>query len=122
MKTIRVYTDETSTSKQIKDLFEKSEKIFLDTFLRIIPFGDYYKKDKAVELIRNQVSDIRLRRRMLRLLELVPEKKSLLLAQKAMNYRRVDDVMEMFAYIEVSPVTISKRQNCKHLKSLYKYL
>ena len=63
-----------------------------------------------------------LRRRMLRLVALIPEKKSLLLAQKALNYRKIDDVMETFAKINVSPITISKRHDVKHLKCLYSYL
>ena len=46
---------------------------------------------------------------MLKLIDLIPEKKSLLLAQKALNSRKVYDVMEGFAKIGVSPVTISKR-------------
>ena len=27
----------------------------MDTFIQIIPFGDFYKKDKAVEIIRKEV-------------------------------------------------------------------
>lgn len=57
-----------------------------------------------------------------RLTALVPEKKSLLLAQKAMNCRNVEKVMEAFAKINVSPVTISKRQDIKWLKNVYEYL
>ena len=59
---------------------------------------------------------------MIRLIELVPEKKSLLLAQKTLNYRNIDDVMEKFADIEVSPVTISKRADEKYLQNLIKYI
>ena len=43
------------------------------------------------------------------MIDLIPEKKSLFLAQKALNSRKVDDVMEGFAKIGVSPVTICKR-------------
>jgi len=48
--------------------------------MRVVPFGNFYKKDKAMEIVKAKVLDITIRRRMLRLLELVPEKKSLLLA------------------------------------------
>lgn len=58
---------------------------------------------------------------MLRLVELIPEKKSLYLAQKAMNCRGIEKVMEEFAKINVSPVTISKRHEVKYLRSLYSY-
>ncbi len=59
---------------------------------------------------------------MLRLLVLIPEKKSVHLAQKAMNCRNIEKVMEAFAKINLSPVTISKRHDVKHLEGLYVYL
>ena len=59
---------------------------------------------------------------MLRLITLIPEKKSLLLAQKALNYRRIDDIMKAFEKINLSPITISKRQDVKYLENLYFYL
>ncbi|MCL2047080.1 MAG: hypothetical protein FWG88_11955 [Oscillospiraceae bacterium] len=121
-KITRGFTIGTVASEQITGLLENSKKIFLEIFMRIIPFGDFYKKSKAVEIIAREVTDRRLRRKMLRLLALVPERKSLLLAQKALGCRRIDDVMEMFFSIEVSPVTISKRHDFDKLVNLYKYL
>lgn len=120
-KTVRTYTDETDTSKQLAVLLEKKMDIFLTTFMRIIPVGAFYKKDKAIEIIQREVKNMTLRRRMLRLVAMVPDKKSLLAAQKALNYRRIEDVMETFVKINVSPITISKRHNVKHLPSLYSY-
>lgn len=107
---------------QIVELTEKYQDIFLDIFTRIIPFGDFYKKDKTEEFIRRGVEDSTLRRKMLRLVALIPEKKSLYLAQKAMDCRNMEKVMEAFAKIHLSPVTISKRQDVKHLENLYIYL
>ena len=121
-KAIRAYADATDVSKQIISLSEKCRDIFFDTFTRIVPFGDFYKKDKAVEIVRSEVKDSTLRRRMLQLLTLIPEKKSLYLAQKAMNCRDVEKVMDAFAKINVSPVTVSKRHDVKHLKCVYDYL
>lgn len=121
-ETVRAYTDETDTSKQLTILLENSREILLTTFVRVIPFGAFHKKDMAIEIIQREVKKMTLRRRMVRLVALVPEKKSLLLAQKALNYRRIDDVMEAFAKINVSPVTISKRYNIKFLENLYSYL
>ena len=121
-KTIRAYSDETDTSKQLAALLKNSWDIFLATFVRVVPFGAFHKKDTAIEIIQREVKNMALRRRMLRLVALVPEKKSLLLAQKALNYRRIDDVMETFAKINVSPITISKRHDVKHLKCLYSYI
>jgi hypothetical protein len=121
-KAISKYTDETATSKQIKYLAANSRNIFLDTFTRIVPRGNYYKKKEAVQLIEDNISQKKHREKMLRLVELIPKKKSLYLAQKEMNDRNIDKIMAMFAEINVSPVTISKRHETKSLKNLYSYL
>ncbi len=121
-KAVQAYTDADDASGQIADLLKGSRNIFLDTFTQIIPFGDFYKKDKAVEIIRKEVADSIMRRRMLRLLVLIPEKKSLHLAQKSMNCRNMEKIMDAFAKISLSPVTISKRHDVKYLECLYTFL
>ncbi len=121
-KAVRAYTDADDASGQITGLLKDSRNIFWDTFTQIIPFGDFYKKDKAVEIIRKEVADSIMRRRMLWLLVLIPEKKSLRLAQKAMNCRNMEKIMDSFAKINLSPVTISKRHDVKYLECLYAYL
>ena len=57
-----------------------------------------------------------------RLLVLIPEKKSLRLAQKAMNCRNIEKIMDSLAKINLSPVTISKRHDVKYLECFYVYL
>lgn len=121
-KAVRVYTDAADAYGQIAELSQKSQSVFLDVFANIIPFGDYYKKGEAVELIRSEVKDCTLRRKMLQLVALIPEKKSLYPAQKAMNCRDIEKVMEEFAKINLSPVTVSKRHDVQHLTNLYSYL
>lgn len=120
-KAIRAYTDAADVSSQISELVKNGPDIFMDIFARVVPFGDFYKKGKVAEIIRSEVKDKIIRRRMLRLLTLIPEKKSLHLAQKAMNCRNVEKVMEAFAKINLSPVTISKRHDVKYLDNLYSY-
>ena len=119
---IRAYTDESDTSKQIEALSEKSQEIFLDVFTQVVPFGGFRKKADTVEIVKKSVEDNTLKRKMLRLINLIPEKKSLLLAQKALNYRKIDEVMKEFAAIDLSPVTLSKRHDVKHLRNIYSYL
>lgn len=121
-KAIRMYASEPDTPGQIADLSEKCKDVFYDIFTRIVPFGDYYKKDRAEEIVRAQVTDRVMRRKMIRLLALIPEKKSLYLAQKAMNCRDIGKVMDAFAKINVSPVSVSKRHDVKCLKNLYSYI
>jgi hypothetical protein len=121
-KAIGKYTDETAVAKQIKSLSQNSRDIFLNTFTHIVPCGDYYKKKDAVKLVEDNISKQKHREKMVQLIELIPKKKSLYLAQKEMNDRNIDKIMTMFAEINVSPVTISKRHNIKFLKNLYSYL
>jgi len=121
-KAIRGYTNKSSISKQIVDILDNRQQIFLETFMRIVPFGNFYKKAKAEEIIRSKIKNATIGRKMLWLIGLVPEKKSLLLAQKALNYRRIDKVMKAFFDIEVAPITISKRHDIKKLDNIYNYL
>ena len=120
-KAVREYADASDVASQITKIVKCSADIFMETFARVVPFGGFHKMDAAVEIIRNEITDSTMRRKMLRLLTLVPEKKSLHLAQKAMNCRDIDKVMETFARIDLSPVTIAKRHAVKHLENLYSY-
>lgn len=121
-KAVKAYTKTSDVYGQIAELIRKRREIFMDTFTWIVPFGDFYKKDKAVEMIQRDVKDTRLRRKMVHLVALIPEKKSLYLAQKAMDCRNMEKLMGAFAKINVSPVTISKRHGLKHLKCLYEFM
>jgi hypothetical protein len=121
-KAIRKYIKETVTSKQFKSLALNSKDVFLETFVNIVPFGDFFKKEEAVRLIEEEIPKKKHREKMLRLIELIPVKKSLYLAQKEMNDRNIDKIMDMFGKLYLSPVTISKRQKIKTLKNLYCYL
>ena len=121
-KTIRKYTAEMSTTQQLEFLSANSKEIFLDTFSYIVPDGDYYKKQEADKIILDSKLKRKSKAKMLRLLALIPKKKSLLLAQKEMNDRNIDKVMRMFEELHLSPVTISKRQDVNYLDTLYQYL
>ena len=121
-KAIHAYSNKGSTSGQIVDMLGRDKEIFMSVFAQIVPYGDLYKKDAAVEIIRQKVKDLRLRQRMLRLIALIPEKKSVLLALKALNYRESDKIRGAFAKIGLPPATISKRHDVKCLKSLYSFL
>ena len=121
-KAIRDYADAVGVSDQIVEMIRASTDAFMGTFARVVPFGDFYKMDAAVEIVHSEIRDSTIRRKMLRLMALIPEKKSLHLAQKAVNCRDMEKVMEAFAQICLSPVTISKRHDVKQLKSLYEYI
>jgi hypothetical protein len=119
---IRACAGNGDTANQIGALAERGEDIFMEAFRHVVPGGNYYKKKQAETLIRERVRGGPLRRRMLRLVTLIPEKKSLHLAQKALTVRDINEVMSKFNEIGVSPVTISKRHNRKELVSLYSLL
>lgn len=119
-KAIRTYTKASDTTEVMKELMEGQQEIFMDVLKQVIPFGDFYKKNKAMEIIQKEVKDKVLRRKMFRLVVLIPEKKSLHLAQKSMSCNRdMDKIMGEFARINLSPITLSKRQSVKFLKSIY---
>jgi hypothetical protein len=121
-KAVSQVTQTTEAALQIMRLAERSEQIFLEVFSHIVPYGDFYKKGRANELVKQKVKNGKLKRHMLNLIALIPEKKSLLLAQKALNLRHIDDVMEEFAAIGLSPITISKRSGEDRLENLYEFL
>ncbi len=121
-KAICTYSGKNNTSSQISALMGRSKEVFMSAFVQIVPYGDFYKKKDADDIVRQKVKDLPLRRKMLRLIGLIPEKKSLLLAQKAMSYREPNKLLIVFADIGVSPITISKRADVKYLPSLYSYM
>lgn len=116
--TISEITGSSETVCRITEIVEQAEAIFRSVFYHIIPCGNFYKKSRACEIVRQTVKKEKLRRKMLRLIALIPEKKSILLAQKALNCRDVDEVMREFRRINLSPVTISKRSDVKMLEGL----
>lgn len=69
-KALRNYTDVEETILQFIEFLEKCQNIFFDVLTSIMPYGDFYKKGKAVDSIRENIRDDRLRRRMLQLVVL----------------------------------------------------
>lgn len=121
-KELKKMVKASTTSEYLGKINENHEIIYLQVFAKIVPFGEFYKKEDAEKILRQKVKDTVLRRKMLRLVTLIPEKKSLWLAQKAMKCRELDKVMAGFAKINLSPVTLSTRQEEKFLDNIYKWI
>lgn len=121
-KSIQHYTDTADIIEQISRITGKCKDIFFEVFAQVVPFGDFYKKDRTLDIIRSSVGNRVMRRKMLRLVALIPEKKSLWLAQRETGCRDMDAVMKEFAKVGVSPVTIGKRSEVKQLQNMYSYL
>ena len=117
------YTDDSdiTTKKQIKLMAKNSREIFLNTFVDIVPCGDFYRLKDAERLVNESDCKKNQKEKMLRLLRLIPEKKSLYLAMKELNVRSANEVLMWFARLNVSPITISKRSDAKFLKNLYSF-
>jgi len=130
IRLMRIKTNSDSISNHIKHFSKTGNDIFMRIFKTIIPRGDYYIKKEAVKLIEDGINEkIPNKRergntleRMKALLELIPKKKSLHLAQKALHYRNIERVMMTFAELNISPVTLPKSMKLKNLDSLYSYL
>lgn len=116
---IKNTTEHICTSKQIEDIIIQSNSLFKKIYFSIVPPGNYYKKRKAIDIINHEIDDVRLRRKMINLVTLISEKKSLLLAQKTMNTRGMCKIMNAFKIIGLSPITISKREKAQYLKNIY---
>jgi len=97
-------------------------EIFAKNVIHIIPYGDFYKKVRATKYIEENVKSSTMRRKMLKLLTLIPKKKSLYLAQIEMKDRTVEDILHEFQEQNLSPVVISKRQCFDYLENLYVHL
>jgi hypothetical protein len=114
----------------IRTLSKQSRELFMSYFQRIVPRGDFYAKKQAAKLVEDGIAaiipDKRAREpmleKMLKLLDLVPKKKSLLLALDELGYRDTFRLMATFAELGVSPVTLSKNMKLKHMESLYSFL
>lgn len=114
--------DVLTTEEQITLVSKNCKQIFGTTFTAIVPYGDFYKLKDAEQLVGGSNLKVKRKDKMLRLLRLVPEKKSLHLAFKELNVRDKDAVLIWFAELNISPITISKREDISRLKNLYDYL
>lgn len=123
-KASEVFTDgcTLTTKEQIMLMAKKSSEIFKDSFVAIVPYGNFYQLKDAEDLVNSSDLKKHQKEKMLRLLRLIPEKKSLYLALKELNVRNTDNVLNWFAKLNVSPITISKRENIHFLENLYNYL
>ncbi len=111
-----------STEKELKLIARKSKDIFMGTFVSIVPYGDFYRLKDAEERVKASNLKKHQKDKMLRLLRLIPQKKSLYLAMKELAVRDANTVLTWFASINTSPVTISKRADVDFLENMYSYL
>lgn len=118
-RAIRSVVEDSTVEEQIADIISEADSIFKRICTTIVPPGDYYKKKIAIEIINRKIDDIRLRRKMIKFIFLVAEKKSLLLAQKTMNTRSMGRIMKAFEMIGVSPITIGKRGKGQYYQNIH---
>lgn len=115
------YTNLT-TEEEFTSLALNSHLIFLKWFTYIIPFGNLHTLKKAENIVEHSDFSKPKKKKMLRLLRLIPEKKSLYLAVKELNARNIDEIIKCFEKLELSPITISKHKKYNHLPNLYTYI
>ena len=118
-RAIRSIVEDSTVEEQIAEIITEADSIFKRICTSIVPPGDYYKKKRTVEIINREINDIRLCRKMIKFVSLVAEKKSLLLAQKAMNTRSLGRILKAFEMIGVSPITIGKRGKGQHYQNIH---
>ena len=54
-KAVNSYTEATATKEVIKELLLERQNIFMMVLKQIIPYGNFYKKDKTMEILHNEV-------------------------------------------------------------------
>lgn len=111
-----------TTEEQIKVMAANSTHIFMSYLVGILPDGGFYKLKEAEHLLRASTVKERRKEKMLQLLRLIPEKKSLYLAFRALNIKDKSKVLLWFSELQVSPLTIGKREKVNYLPSLYRCL
>lgn len=126
--TINKYVDDTlSNTGKILSLIENGKDIIKTVLPKLLPGGDYYKLDKAIDIVYELEKDTRLRRTMEQFLRLTAEKHGLKSARAAMKSVGITDryitrLLKSFEEIEVNPVALKKNSKQKFLPSLYRYL
>ena len=115
------YTNLT-TEEEFTLLALNSYKIFLKWFIYIIPYGHFHTLKNAEKIVSNSNFSNPKKKKMLRLLRLISEKKSLYLAVKELNTRNISEVIKCFEKLDLSPITISKHKKISSLPNLYDYI
>lgn len=116
-----------SNDEKIIDLIQRSKNIMLAALPMLLPDGDYYKLNNAIDIVHDRIKSYRLRDCMELILRLTADKHGLKSARKAMRKAGVagnliSDAIAAFNDIGVNPVTLKKNAKVKFLPSLYKYL
>ena len=91
-------------------------------FIYIIPYGHFHTLKNAEKIVSNSNFSNPKKKKMLRLLRLISEKKSLYLAVKELNTRNISEVIKCFEKLDLSPITISKHKKISSLPNLYDYI
>jgi hypothetical protein len=121
-KAIRAFTYYDYAQDRITDLADTIDKPFKTVFQSIIPYGEFHKLPAAIKIVEKEIENKSLKAKMIKLMTLIKEKKSLLMAQREMFDRNIESIMNEFRKIDLSPVTISKRQEESQLGCLYKLM
>ena len=104
--------------RQVNIFISASKEARVERLMRL----NEITQEKAEEMIASADIKKKKREKMLSLLRLVPKKKSLYQAIKELKLRDVDEILELFAKLNVSPITISKREDISFLENLYNYI
>lgn len=122
-KVLETFTADQSlwTEEEFQLLAEHSTEIFWSRMAQIVPFGDFYRLKEAEQRILDSDLKQKKKEKMLCLIRLIAKRKSLYQALKEVNVRKSEEILLWFAKINVSPITISAREEIDFLENLYSY-
>lgn len=122
-KVLETFTTDQSlwTEEEFQLLAEHSTEIFWSRMAQIVPFGDFYRLKETEQRILDSDLKPKKKEKMLCLIRLIAKRKSLYQALKEVNVRKSEEILLWFAKINVSPITISAREEIDFLENLYSY-
>lgn len=121
---LSIFTDCTdlTTEEQFVLLASNSREIFGIWLAKILPYGNFYHLKDAEDIIYASDFNQKRKEKMIQILRLTPKKKSLYQAMKELKIRDSNEVLLWFAELNVSPITISRREKADFFKNLYEFL
>lgn len=123
------YINESGIRNKILCSAAKSEHILVDFMEKFCMNADYYKFGEAKNAVYESDESDKMKRRMVRMLELTAKLHSVYLAKKAMltedkklSHKYFNKIMKKFTEIGVNVVTLKKNGALEYLPSLFRYL
>ena len=121
----KYFPKDMTNTELIKAAVNRSQEIIGNIVFKVIQPGDYYKLPDAIKLVKSDVDKKKLRRRMIRLLELTADKHSVARAKevmlkedKTLSEKSFRNLLKEFQGLNLNVVTLGRRCEFNKLDGL----